>query len=454
MIALMKFAKRFVIRKKEDIPIYAKGIWSPTAKDWVEIIEDYIHISRSRINNKMAMLKLQLTILEDIINYVTFNDQIKGELKKLEEREHEVKPPDKIEEQIEFMKSDIFFHDLMIVALKEIIDGIVWRYFEFNRALLYILADKEASGPVRPDKGLINTMYELAQVFTNPGEAAILNDITNFLKVGNLTTIKSGGTIEFVEVKSGNRSGRGGRITRQKERMAEIVEFFNTGIGEYDGKKIRIVVSPVKQKNYLPLLLNIIRSAKARGYYSEIIGNYMIVECIYPERLDDSETAIEYFKNRHRSIKDQWEKMKDVVIPIFATEKLEFSKNFAPYTIFPFPDKICADILCGRVTTRIITNYSEVMRIFHKNGWKTVDSIFFKNPDELEKIDITKTPMMIVGKGEAKIQIGPGMIGRIPFEFLSPKALIDEFERIYAGGSPEEAVLQLTSFSDEETAWY
>ena len=54
----MKFAKRFVIRKKEDIPIYTKGIWSPTAKDWVEIIEDYIHISRSRINNKMAMLKL------------------------------------------------------------------------------------------------------------------------------------------------------------------------------------------------------------------------------------------------------------------------------------------------------------------------------------------------------------------------------------------------------------
>ena len=119
----------------------------------------------------------------------------------MEEREHEVKPPDKIEEQIEFMKSDIFFHDLMIVALKEIIDGIVWRYFEYNRALLYILADKGTRSPVRPDKGLINTMYELAQVFTNPGEAAILNDITNFLKVGDLTTIKSGGTIEFVEEK-------------------------------------------------------------------------------------------------------------------------------------------------------------------------------------------------------------------------------------------------------------
>jgi hypothetical protein len=451
----MKFSKRFVIRKKEDIPIFAKGIWSPTAKDWVEIIEDYIHISRTRIKNKWAMLKLQLTILEDIINFVTFNDQIKGELKKLQEREHEVNPSDKIEEkEIEFMKSDMFFHDLMIVALKEIIDGIVWRYFKYNRALLYTLADKEVSGVVRPDKGLINTMYELARIFTNPGEVAILNDITNFLKVGDLTTIKTDGAIEFVEVKSGNRSGRGRRITRQKERMAEIVEFFNTGIGEYDGKKIRIVLSPVKQKNYLPLLLNIIRSAKARGSYSEVIGNYMIVECMYPERLSDSKIAIEYFENRHRSIKDQWIKMKDVVIPFFATDKLEFSRNFAPYTIFPFPDEICADILCGRVLTRIITNYSEIMRIFHKNGWETVDSIFFKDPDELDKIDITKTPMMIVGKGEAKIQIGPGMIGRLPFEFLSPKALIDEFERIYAEGSPEEAMLQLTSFSDDETAWY
>ena len=65
-----------------------------------------------------------------------------------------------------------------------------------------MLADKQPIETIRLDQGALNTLYEFSDVFSNPEAIAIYNDITNFLRVGDITQIKEDGSIEIIEVKA------------------------------------------------------------------------------------------------------------------------------------------------------------------------------------------------------------------------------------------------------------
>jgi plasmid maintenance system antidote protein VapI len=50
----------------------------------------------------------------------------------------------------------------------------------------------------------------------------------------------------------------------------------------------------------------------------------------------------------------------NVVFNCHAVDKLEYAKNYAPYTIFPFDDDIIADILMGKIWIHYMLNNNEV----------------------------------------------------------------------------------------------
>ena len=54
-------------------------------------------------------------------------------------------------------------------------------------------ADKQPIDWVLPDEGVMNELQELAEVFLEQDNKAILNDISNFLRMGDVTNIKSEG---------------------------------------------------------------------------------------------------------------------------------------------------------------------------------------------------------------------------------------------------------------------
>ena len=408
----MKFGQKFSLRKGLTTPEFAKGIWNPSNKLWRDIIEDYLTISRKRIGNKLWMFKLQLIILFDIVDNIKIIDGYKKKKKEFDELYKSGKFDEKeYKYQKSFFKSEIFSSKLINKALKEIMDGIVWRYFNFNRAILYALADKEPIDVIRPDKGLVNTLHEFSEKFLHPDEYAILNDITNFLRVGDVTHIKEDGTIEIVEVKSGKQ--RTARVKRQKKKMIELVEFFNTKTTKKEGLKYKIIDSNTRQKTYLKQLLDGIKLARHKGYESILIGDYLILEIVDFESsqyLKGDNIFTDYFSNKHKKIKEKWVKNKDYIHHCFLIEKMNYSKNTAPYTIFPFPDEIIADLLIGKLMISEWFNVSEIFRKIESSGWKIVDFLLAKNKEELEdlkKYDHDDVTFLKVKKGRMSLDVPP-----------------------------------------------
>jgi hypothetical protein len=453
----MKFSQKFLSRRSREFSEkFIVGIWNPNILAWRDIIEDYLYISRKRTNNKLAMFKIQLDILIDIINNVKAIDEYRIKLTEFEtDYEKGLISSDDFGYQTKYFESEINQLYIINIALREVIDGIVWRYFNFNRPILYLLADKEPLGPLRFDEGIINSLRHFAECFLSPKNIAILNDISNFLRTGDITVIKDDGTIELIEVKkSGGHGGR--RITRQKQRMAEFVEFVNTGITEYDGLKFNIMNCDSRQIYYFKDLLNSINRARAKGYDSILIGSHLIVEVIDLAKINDPEKIRHYFKMKHKSVKENWGRKNDRVFNGWLIDKLEYSRNYIPYSILPYNIDICTDIIMGKVMIRTKLNFTEVMRMIEKNGCVIKDSMFFRSEDELKKLEgkqINDIPILKVKKGNCSINIPNAFFGRLRYELWSPKSLIEGLDEQYRHAQNQAYDALFINYNDDQRIW-
>ncbi len=451
----MKFGQRHSIRKNLKPVEFAKGIWNPGMRQWRDVIEDYLYISQKRTNNKLCMFRLQLNIFGDIATNIKQIDQYKNlEKQTIEEENNETISKEDLEHQKQHIKSEIFTLNCINKALREIVDGIVWKYFNYNRAILYMLADKQPIETLRIGKGTINNLYEFSDVFLKHDSFAIYNDITNFLRIGDITQISEDGNIEFVEVKT--KKQRGSRITRQKKRMEEVVQFFNTGHIEYEGKALKILDSKIKQKNYLKLLKNSIKKAKYKGFSTLLIGEYLILEIVDYSLVKSTDDFISYFESAHGSIQRKWNKNQDFIYSPFFLDKMDYSKNCAPFSIYPFDIETRADIIMGKLMINVKFNFSELLRIIERAGWNIKETLISKSKEELNSLygkNINEVSLLKISKEKLTLDVPPSLIARMQYELLAPSTLLAFLEDIYNKGPQENLNNLLTNNIDEQRIW-
>jgi hypothetical protein len=452
----MKFGHHYSIRKKLSSEEFIRGMWGPTALDWRDVVEDYLYISKKRTKSKFSIFKLQVQVAYEIMTNINSIDKYK----KLQATLHEDEKAGRItteeyNDQLRHFKSEVFILQLVNKVLREIIDGIVWRYLNFNRAILYTLADKEPIEVIRADKGTLANLLQFSEIFLDHDSVAIYNDISNFLRIGDITQITKDGNIQIIEVKAG-KGHHGKRIIRQKEKMEEVVEFFNTGNTTYNGKKLKIIDSDIKQVTYLPQLVDAIKRAKAKGYESLLIGDYMILELVYFDKLNGSDDVSDYFKIKHKSVKDKWKKNGDYVHGAYWIDKMNYSISCAPFSIYPFDIETCADIMMGKISIHVFFNFSEILRILEKAGWSIADALIFKSQTVLESLygkDMKDVSFLKLRKGQKTMDIPPSIIARMNYELLTPKSVLNVLEELYDRGSRNEFELVLVNYSSDRKYW-
>jgi len=438
----MRFRKTYDLRNKENRKLISQGFWRPTAKDYRDIIEDYIRVARIRRNNNLAISKLQMHLLEDLITHQKILDNLKEQLKL--NLEH-----------VEYVKQEIFVQEAILRNLQDIADGIAFRYFGYDRALLHYLGMKPTRGPVRPHPGLIVELQVWSEAFDYGQAKAIMNDITNYLRVGDVTVFKDNEEVEFIEVKSG-KSTRGkerrARLTRQQNKLEETVKFFNTGLTEFDGQDLIIKKIPIVLDCKFDLVMETIRKAKECGMSHCIIEDYLIVECIDLQDAKNSEDFIAYFEKYTKPITNEWHKKKDHIFgPLFFHERLDFSHNLVPISIWPLDDETCADLMMGRLMLIATANISEIQRKFEKEGWTIEKSVFQMKKEEIEASDMKS--LMTVRKDDFFVEVPPGMLARNIFEFLSPTTLINTFQWNYENTPKNQDGLVLMDYEKEKDIW-
>ncbi|HZR29657.1 MAG TPA: hypothetical protein VFA71_12840 [Terriglobales bacterium] len=241
--------------------------------EYPDILEDYLEISRKRRNNRIAIAKTQLHLLDELSfqervlkHYRNLSEELTSSHETTEDASHET-----FREESNFVESQIFFYQLYANAVRGIGDGIAWRVLNYDRAVLRALSDGQSKQQIVA-QGTINELTEWCHQFDTDSGIAILNSLTNWLSIGDVTVLKNDNSVEIIEVKSSKTSSS--RITRQKQRMRETVNFLNLDKGVFRGKTIEIIRLPIKPENQLSDLLSLLEIADKQGCAGARINNW------------------------------------------------------------------------------------------------------------------------------------------------------------------------------------
>lgn len=413
-------------------------------------LKKFLRYSRQKkyYNNPYNLLSLQIFIAKTISSFEKVVFEGKRQLYLAREN--------KKEEKINDLEIGITSNRQIVRVLKTIADGLAWRVLDFDRPFIRTMSEPSRNpGSVDLDSDDYKILEETAIAIADTRKSKILlNDITNFLRVGDL--IEVGKNTIIWESKESSRKlksaytifkkGNKPVLSRQMKRVvdAQIVRDFRK-IPLNDDHVI-VMDLPYKFDNYLEVVNKVIQEAKANMFSKKELSDCLIVSCT------DNEKMINYAIKTGQNVwekfndKNNWNKKHRIIansnLDFFYDENGDIIRSATPYSIYPFSDEDTMRLISGNLFLKSQLDITKVKKILIKSGWEVYDVDLDKSHKDMEKviplIKSGKTPGVFIDDTIFTLKRGPFMlqvpmywVTRIGTEFMKPEVLIKQIETIY-----------------------
>jgi hypothetical protein len=418
----------------------------------LELLEDLLSISKRRRSNSAVLARLQLWLLSEVVGD---ENAVKG-LKRLAEEKgltlDGAESPtleDAASKLRNALQNGLHFHRARANCIRQIGDGIAWRCFGYDRAVLRLLSQRSTKQQTLAE-GTAHELQEWARTFDNNHGVPILNAITNVLAIGDVTVAKPDGSGEIIEVKASKATSR--RLTRQKRKMREVVELLNFGHGEVDEKELTLLRFDMLPENDLQALLELLDRASIEGWSAGRISPCCYVECMNSAVLKNSKDAIANFEAFREAEAVAFIAKGDYVSEMTSLDVLAFTPNCAPFSIFPFPAKRCVELMIGATAYKSYFNESAFFRELESKGWRfkrSAAQIVAESRGFATAADVIGE----VEKDGMRISIPPSYVTRMQMEMLSPGAIIRELEELKRVAPQNEPHWNFVLYGRESEIW-
>lgn len=418
------------------------GLSLLSKSDLPDILEDFLDISRRRKSNRTAISKLQLSMLQEIVSYEAV---VKKPKQRLDELQASSSGDTKESQgEIEAVNRSLFMFRVYANAIRSIGDGIAWRALGYDRAVTRLMAENATKQQIMSE-GLMGELLEWSIRFDEGSGIAILNSLTNCLAIGDVTVVRDDGSAEIVEVKSSGTKSR--RKIRQKQRMREIVTLLSSGGGETGDKDVSIEILPIEPESGLDRIRVLLSEAEAGGWASERISNCLYVECFDFEKMASYDAIKIPVEKKREKLIGQWSEQEDFVIEMNSMDLIAFSPNCAPFSIFPFSNRMCIDLMIGRKCYIAYLNQNAVAREFEYRGWTVI-----RTPEQLISEGRTDESL-VIQKGRLHAAVPPADYMRMQMEALRVQTVISAFEAKLNEGPQAPSGFLLHLYESEHLLW-
>lgn len=97
-------------------------------------------------------------------------------------------------------------------------------------------------------------------------------------------------------------------------------------------------------------------------------------------------------------------------------------------------------------------NFSAVFRYIESRGWKVVNMMETVDVENMPESELRKLPMATASKGPLTSSLTSLEMGRLGYEFLRPRTLVDKLEALLEEGPPPSDYV-LPSMRHESDLW-
>jgi hypothetical protein len=220
-----------------------------------------------------------------------------------------------------------------------------------------------------------------------------------------------------------------------------------------EDEELMISQLEVAPQSHIRNIAKVIQEAEKHGAATQRTGDYLIVECTDFEKAGEIRLeTIKQILEHGRELSLKWNDAGDIVLDLVGQDKYMAVKNYAPFSIYPLPEKTRVRLMIGSLFLVSYLNISSVLRYMEERGWKIVKTPQ-EHAEEYKKLQITEEMWLAtVRKGPLTTAIPFQLFGRIGFEFLKPKSVVDILEAQLSAG-PTETTRNFPNLTGEAQLW-
>ena len=372
--------ERLKTSDREDIHIFVTATNAPFFRQNLWILEDLFKKSLLAKDGKYSLFDIQSELLGHIVTaddarrkYLSGKGRFAKAISNLSKNNASLERIKQAQTRLDDMHNSSEAARLFVSQLRSIGDGIAWRFLNYDRAALRILAEHDyISAPIR-GRGLLAEIEKFAY-FASQGRPVLINSITNFLRVGDLTTYdESSNTYNLVEVKAGNMQTPKTRRQTEKRKLVQkgLDETFHSIFPDISITKI---MSKSPLLTYANGLDKVMSEANQKLASSRKYGEYLSLCAFSLRKLLElpEEEANQILAETITRLFSITRSRKDILLPLMSNvfRTVHFSRMLAPYTIFPIDQNHRFSLLAGDFLIFSLLNISGLIRWLEKRGWE------------------------------------------------------------------------------------
>ena len=325
-------------------------------------------------------------------------------------------PPSANPEDPDTWKIEDLVFDRVCRQLRAVGDGIAWRASEYDRRYVIAVSSNASPGPMAGKSGLPHELGAAVEL-RNRGSFGLLHDLTNCLRVGDITEFKPDGSKLLYEIKSSPTAKTG----PQRRRMEAAVQAPMTG-GELPGRPgQRIVVPPVRCRTHIRTFVAGINTAMTHGIAGVNISNSRALTAIsFPTmartRASDTPAQVTTDFNAQRQAalnRAGIDSMLHHVRVASTTRNHNFVPSVIPFALFPLPPLQAALLICDYICFDLTIAPERITHKLASHGITPTVALPLAN-SELVATDTVLT----LSKGSRELQLHPRALYELLIETL------------------------------------
>ena len=306
--------------------------------------------------------------------------------------------------------------DRICRQLRAVGDALAWRASGYDRRYVIALSSNASPGAMAGKSGLPAELGAATEL-RRRGSLGLLHDLTNCLRIGDITEFKRDGSKLLYEIKTKATA----KTAPQRRRMEAAVEAVMDG-GDLPGRPGNRIVTPMKRcGTHIRTLVTGLDRAVRRGIAGTAISDYRALTAIsYPTvartRAGDSATQLLENFNTERQKAIERAGIAGVLHHVriaSATRNHDFVPSVMPFALFPLPPKQAALLICDYLVFDLTCSPERIGAELQRLGFIAEIPLTTAN-DNLASGDTVVRLRM----GSRGIQLHPGALYEFLFECL------------------------------------
>lgn len=315
-----------------------------------------------------------------------------------------------------------YTHARSLRQLRALGDGLAWRAFGYERAIIAALSANRSPGPVVKkihadgdlDVGLRNEIEQIRVAWRDCGIFLLHHDLTDCLRVGDATAFHPDGQRELHEFKTGDRKPK----SVQRARLKQALEAINEG-APLPGGTMAVSRVGVAYTTDIPALSDAVHYARTRfcqGCKLPEGRAIVAISLIGSQRPSDIGAAMALWtRERSGALKRAGIGVAEHHLRMTSFDIAGRSPLVPPWAIYPLEPDECAGMICDLIAFESVVSGLAILRSLEREGLRTE----LRLPDGNSTLD-PKTAILRTTNGRNELSVYPNGLSPMMLELLRP----------------------------------